>query len=163
MANIYITEQGAVVRKDHGRIKVVKSGETIFPRPLKDISTLIVFGAVQLTSQAMLALLEEFRAPLVDRLVLRIFNTGVLTEDDFELNSGQEQCYLKKGAISIFCSCFKLLSYIHIGQFCSRIVAICFQSRLNILKTLQYQHLLFSTSFRNCTIFVLLSFYTLIL
>lgn len=46
-------------------------------------------------------LTEEFR-PLIDRIVLKIFNLGVLDADDFYTSSTDGGCYLKKEALSIF-------------------------------------------------------------
>ena len=53
-----------------------------------------------------LDLLEEFRHPLVDRLVLKIFNKGILNAEDFE-QKNDEDCrkgglYLKQDAVKIF-------------------------------------------------------------
>jgi len=59
MPNLYITEQGALVNKEGGTIKVTKDGERLIERTLKDVHTLVLFGSVQVTTQAMLALLEE--------------------------------------------------------------------------------------------------------
>lgn len=53
-----------------------------------------------------LDLVEEFRHPLVDRLVLKIFNKGILDADDFEFRDGDEpgKCglFLKPDAVKIF-------------------------------------------------------------
>lgn len=55
-----------------------------------------------------LDLLEEFRHPLVDRLVLKIFNKGILGPDDFETRDESDTrkggVYLKPDAIKIFIS-----------------------------------------------------------
>lgn len=48
-----------------------------------------------------LDLMEEFRHPLVDRLVLRLFNKRVLDDDDFE-RGDKGQVYLKKESLRIF-------------------------------------------------------------
>lgn len=57
--NIYITTQGAYVRKDGQTVVVEKDGEKITCHPVKSISTLVLFGSVQVTTQALLALLEQ--------------------------------------------------------------------------------------------------------
>jgi CRISPR-associated protein Cas1 len=52
-----------------------------------------------------LDLVEEFRHPLVDRLVLRLFNREIITAKDFERQSGSdkpEQLYLKRDAVRLF-------------------------------------------------------------
>ncbi len=48
-----------------------------------------------------LDLMEEFRHPFVDRLVLRIFNKKMLGDDDFETGE-KGQVYLKKESLKIF-------------------------------------------------------------
>ena len=45
-------------------------------------------------------LLEELRAPVIDRLVLRVFNQGMLDERDFEMNDGS--CVLRKPNLKRF-------------------------------------------------------------
>jgi len=57
--NVYVTEQGAYVRKNHGRIEVLKDGELLCSVPARDVTLLVVFGNVQVTTQAMFALLEQ--------------------------------------------------------------------------------------------------------
>ncbi len=49
-----------------------------------------------------LDLMEEFRHPLVDRLVLRLFNKKMLGDDDFETKGEDGQVYLKKESLKIF-------------------------------------------------------------
>lgn len=55
-----------------------------------------------------LDLVEEFRHPLVDRLVLKIFNKEILGPEDFEVRegsaAGRDGLYLKPDAIKIFIS-----------------------------------------------------------
>ncbi len=59
MPNLYVTEQGSVVKKEGGVIRAEKDGENLFEHPLNDISTMVLFGGVQVSTQAMLALLDE--------------------------------------------------------------------------------------------------------
>ncbi len=41
-------------------------------------------------------LIEELRAPVVERMVLRVFNQQIFTEDDFETQKEQvNRCFLK--------------------------------------------------------------------
>lgn len=52
-----------------------------------------------------LDLMEEFRHPLVDRMVLTLFNKRIIAEDDFELRLDENkpgQLYLKRDAMRIF-------------------------------------------------------------
>jgi CRISPR-associated protein Cas1 len=58
----------------------------------------ITYGRASLS----LDLMEEFRHPLVDRLVLRLFNRRLLDDDDFEHRSDSPQLYLKKESLKIF-------------------------------------------------------------
>jgi CRISPR-associated protein Cas1 len=48
-----------------------------------------------------LDLMEEFRHPLVDRLVLRLFNKRILDDGDFQTGENG-QVYLKKESLKIF-------------------------------------------------------------
>jgi len=58
MTNLYLTEQGTYLRK-HGEAMVYeKDGEVLLERPLKDVGMVVLFGCVQVSVQAMLALLE---------------------------------------------------------------------------------------------------------
>jgi CRISPR-associated protein Cas1 len=59
MANIYITEQGAIMRKTGQRIIVEKEGETLLDVPCAKVDTVIVFGNVQMTTQALSELLDN--------------------------------------------------------------------------------------------------------
>lgn len=58
----------------------------------------ITYGRASLS----LDLMEEFRHPLVDRLVLRLFNRKMLGDDDFEVKDESGQVYLKKESLKIF-------------------------------------------------------------
>lgn len=58
----------------------------------------VTYGRASLS----LDLMEEFRHPLVDRLVLRLFNRKMLDDDDFETKENEGQVYLKKESLKIF-------------------------------------------------------------
>lgn len=58
----------------------------------------VTYGRASLS----LDLMEEFRHPLVDRLVLRLFNRKMLDDDDFETKEDGGQVYLKKESLKIF-------------------------------------------------------------
>ena len=58
----------------------------------------ITYGRASLS----LDLMEEFRHPLVDRLVLKLFNRRILDDGDFECAGQGEQVYLKKSSLNIF-------------------------------------------------------------
>jgi CRISP-associated protein Cas1 len=59
MSFLYVTEQGAYIRKKGPRIQVVKDDELLADRTVKDIGTLVMFGGVHPTTEAMLALLDN--------------------------------------------------------------------------------------------------------
>ena len=59
MSVLYLTEQGGYVHKSGETIVIEKDGEEILKSPLKDISIIVIFGNVQVSVQALLALLEK--------------------------------------------------------------------------------------------------------
>ena len=59
MSFLYITEQGAYVHKKCGRIVVAADGETLADRALSDLSCCVVFGGVQVSTDAMMAMLDK--------------------------------------------------------------------------------------------------------
>ena len=58
----------------------------------------VTYGRASLS----LDLMEEFRHPLVDRLVLKLFNRKIVDDDDFEVKGEDKQVYLKKESLKIF-------------------------------------------------------------
>ena len=59
MPNLYVAEQGARLERLSQRIVVRKNGDILLEAPVKDIDRVIVFGAVQATTQAFSLLLER--------------------------------------------------------------------------------------------------------
>jgi CRISPR-associated protein Cas1 len=59
MANAYVREQGAVVRKRDERLVVTKRQDTIATIQLHDLDQLVIVGNVQLTTQAVALLLQR--------------------------------------------------------------------------------------------------------
>lgn len=57
--HVYLVEQGSYVHKKEEAIVVEKQGEVVIKVPMKDIETMTLFGAVQISIQCMLALLEK--------------------------------------------------------------------------------------------------------
>ena len=55
---LYVKEQGATVRRTHERLLVVKDDELLATVRLRELERVVLFGSVQLTSAAMVALLE---------------------------------------------------------------------------------------------------------
>ena len=55
-------------------------------------------------------LLEEFRHPFVDRLVLKLFNRKIISTEDFEFRNeddGAGQLYLKQESMKVFIRCYE--------------------------------------------------------
>ncbi|MBD3184706.1 CRISPR-associated endonuclease Cas1 [Candidatus Poribacteria bacterium] len=59
MSVVYVTEQGASVRKTSKRILIMKDGKPLQVIRLHELEKLVLFGNIQLTTQAMTALLNE--------------------------------------------------------------------------------------------------------
>ncbi len=57
--NIYVTTQGATVRKETGTIVVAFGDEILVQTPIKEMGMLVLFGNIQVTTQALTALLQE--------------------------------------------------------------------------------------------------------
>ncbi len=59
MATLYITEQGSILRKTGDRIIVEKDDQTLLEVPCHKVDAVLIFGAVQVTIQALSELLEH--------------------------------------------------------------------------------------------------------
>src|SRR3990172_11319341 len=59
MATLYVTEPGARVEKEHGRLLVTKEDEVIAAVPLAHVSEVVLVGGVGVTTPAMLTLLDN--------------------------------------------------------------------------------------------------------
>lgn len=59
MSTVYVTEQGAVLRQSSRHLDVTKGKEKIMHIPLINVERLVLFGNVQLTTQALNILLKE--------------------------------------------------------------------------------------------------------
>lgn len=59
MATLYLTEQGALVRREHERVVVKNSGGTVTEIPLIKLDRVVVLGNVHLTTGALHSLLES--------------------------------------------------------------------------------------------------------
>lgn len=59
MANLYITEQGSVLRKTGERLIVDKDGETLLDVPCDKVDAVLIFGNIQFTTQAVHELFEH--------------------------------------------------------------------------------------------------------
>ena len=58
MAAIYIREQGTMITRSGERICITKGGRTLTERPVFGIDNIAIFGNVQITSQALVMLLD---------------------------------------------------------------------------------------------------------
>ncbi len=59
MANLYLTEQGSVLRKTGNRIIVEKDDQVLLDVPCNKIDAVLIFGNVQFTTQAVHELFEQ--------------------------------------------------------------------------------------------------------
>ena len=59
VANLYLTEQGAVLRKAGDRFLVEKDDEVLLDLPYHKLETVLLFGNIQVTTQALAELLEK--------------------------------------------------------------------------------------------------------
>lgn len=59
MTTLYLTEQGSKLRKTSQRLVVEKYGETLLEVPIYGIDRVLIFGAVQISTQAISFLLES--------------------------------------------------------------------------------------------------------
>src|SRR4030042_499625 len=59
MANLYLTEQGSVLRKTGDRLIVQKEGEVLLDVQCNKIDAILIFGNVQFTTQAVHELFEH--------------------------------------------------------------------------------------------------------
>jgi CRISPR-associated protein Cas1 len=59
MANLYLTEQGSVLRKTGDRLIVEKEGQVLLDVPCHKIEAVLIFGNVQFTTQAVHELFEH--------------------------------------------------------------------------------------------------------
>ncbi|MDG5816174.1 CRISPR-associated endonuclease Cas1 [Chitinispirillales bacterium ANBcel5] len=59
MSFLYITEQGAYIKKKGGHIQVIKNEEVLVERVIREIKCLVLFGGVHPTTDATLALLNS--------------------------------------------------------------------------------------------------------
>ena len=59
MANLYLTEQGSVLRKTGDRLIVQKDSEILLDVQCSKIEAILIFGNVQFTTQAVHELFEH--------------------------------------------------------------------------------------------------------
>ena len=59
MPNIYVTQNGAKIKKSNDTILVEQGKDKLAQYPIKDVDLLIAFGNVQITTQAMFAMMDK--------------------------------------------------------------------------------------------------------
>lgn len=59
MATLYVTEQGSVIRKSGRRLIVEKEQAVVLDVPAFKVERVVVLGAVQISTQAMVFMLDE--------------------------------------------------------------------------------------------------------
>lgn len=59
MSNLYVTEQGSLIRKSGLSVVVEKDGETLLEAESHRLDTIVLFGNVQVTSQCLRQLLKN--------------------------------------------------------------------------------------------------------
>lgn len=92
MAFIYVTEQGALIKKTGPHLQVLKDGEVLADKTLSEVDALICFGGVHPTTDAMLALLDKgadiafltLNGHFKGRMVSAAGKNSVLREKQFE-------------------------------------------------------------------------------
>ncbi len=113
MATLYITEQGSILRKTGDRIIVEKDDQVLLEVPCHKVDTVLIFGAVQVTIQALSELLEhEIELALFTRhgrlkgqltpiksknIVLRVAQFERARENGFTLQTARELVRAKIG------------------------------------------------------------------
>jgi CRISPR-associated protein Cas1 len=59
VANLYVTEQNAILRKTGDRLVVEKDGEELLDVPCLKLDAVLLFGNVQFTTQAAVEMLDH--------------------------------------------------------------------------------------------------------
>jgi len=59
MAFLYLTEQGSILRKTGQRLIIEKDGQRLLEVPAREIETILIFGRVQVTTQALHTILAN--------------------------------------------------------------------------------------------------------
>ena len=126
MANLYLTEQGSVLRKTGERIIVQKDEEILLDVPCHKVESVLIFGNVQVTTQALHELFEhgielalltrtgrligQITSPTTKNIELRIEQFKRYWEEDFRL--GLSRVFVH-GKISNGLNLLRSFSYNH--------------------------------------------------
>ena len=106
MPTLYLTEQGSVVRQSGQRVVVEKDGEKLLDVPLFKVETILIYGMVQVTTQAISMLLEagvelafltmdgklkgQLTPPKAKNVVLRMGQYRRATDPEFALGMAKQ-------------------------------------------------------------------------
>jgi CRISPR-associated protein Cas1 len=94
VAYLYLTEQGAVLRKAGDRFLVEKDDEVLLDLPYHKLETVLLFGNIQVTTQAMAELLEKgVHLSLFSRQGLYRGSLSPPRGRNIELRLAQFDCY----------------------------------------------------------------------
>jgi CRISPR-associated protein Cas1 len=126
MSNLYITEQGAVLRKMGDRLVVSKEQETLLDVPCNKIGSVLIFGNVQFTTQAVHELFEhgielailtragrligQITSPTTKNIELRIEQFKRYSDEHFKLSLSQ---ILVTGKLTNCLNLIRTFSYNH--------------------------------------------------
>jgi len=126
MANLYITEQGAVLRKTGDRLLVKKDEEILFDTPCNKIDAVLIFGNVQVTTQSIRELFEhgielailtrtgrlvgQITSPATKNIELRVEQFKKFWDDSFRLSLAG---IIIRGKLSNGLNLLKTFSYNH--------------------------------------------------
>ena len=126
MANLYITEQGAVLRKTGDRLLVKKDEEILFDTPCNKIDAVLIFGNVQVTTQSIRELFEhgielailtrtgrlvgQITSPATKNIELRVEQFKKYWDDSFRLRLAG---IIIRGKLSNSLNLLKTFSYNH--------------------------------------------------
>lgn len=126
MANLYITEQGAVLRKTGDRLLVKKDEEILFDTPCSKIDAVLIFGNVQVTTQSIRELFDhgielailtrtgrlvgQITSPATKNIELRVEQFKKYWDDSFRLSLAG---IIIRGKLSNGLNLLKTFSYNH--------------------------------------------------
>lgn len=127
MANLYITEQGSILRKTGNRLLVEKDEEILLDVPCDKIDAVLIFGNVQVTTQSLREILEhgvelailtrsgskivgQITSPATKNIELRLEQFQKYGDDHFRLTLAK---IIVRGKISNSLNLLRTFSYNH--------------------------------------------------
>jgi CRISPR-associated protein Cas1 len=126
MANLYLTEQGSILRKTGDRLIVQKENDILLDVPCSKIEAILIFGNVQFTTQAVHELFEhgiemailtrtgrligQITSPATKNIELRVAQFRKYDDEAFKLNLSKA---IVHGKVINSLSLLKAFSYNH--------------------------------------------------